>query len=56
MPVILIRHGDAGQRQDWRGDDRLRPLSTRGHRQADRLPETLRSCLPQRVLSNPYIR
>jgi 8-oxo-dGTP diphosphatase len=56
MPVILIRHAQAGLRRDWVGDDRLRPLSTRGRRQADRLPESLRSCLPQRVLSSPYTR
>jgi 8-oxo-dGTP diphosphatase len=56
MPVILIRHAHAGERHAWCGDDRLRPLSTRGHRQAQRLPETLRSCLPRRVLSSPYTR
>jgi phosphohistidine phosphatase SixA len=56
VPVILIRHAHAGQRRDWCGDDRLRPLSTRGHRQADRLPEALRECLPERVLSSPYTR
>jgi 8-oxo-dGTP diphosphatase len=56
MPVILIRHAHAGDRQDWCDDDRLRPLSTRGHRQAQHMPETLRSCLPRRVLSSPYTR
>jgi 8-oxo-dGTP diphosphatase len=56
VPVVLIRHAHAGQRRDWRGDDRLRPFSTRGHRRADRLPETLRACRPQRVLSSPYAR
>ena len=32
--VLLVRHGDAGEREDWHGDDDLRPLTAAGHRQA----------------------
>jgi 8-oxo-dGTP diphosphatase len=56
MPVLLIRHGHAGQRRDWAGDDRLRPLSPRGRRQARGLVGLLGNWSPQRILSSPYLR
>lgn len=34
MPLILIRHAQAGSRQDFHGDDVLRPLTGRGRHQA----------------------
>jgi 8-oxo-(d)GTP phosphatase len=40
--VLLVRHGDAGERDAWRGDDDLRPLTAAGHRQA----KVLRALLP----------
>lgn len=46
VPIVLIRHGHAGARPERCGDDRLRPLSRRGHRPADRRPEGLRSYTP----------
>ncbi|MFN2582854.1 MAG: hypothetical protein ABR498_08965 [Candidatus Dormibacteria bacterium] len=30
----LIRHADAGDREQWSGPDELRPLSDKGRRQA----------------------
>src|SRR2546423_8856117 len=41
--VLLWRHGDAGERDAWQGDDDLRPLTAAGHRQAKvlRAPLTL---------------
>jgi phosphohistidine phosphatase SixA len=56
MPIALIRHAHAGSRRDWAADDRRRPLSPRGRRQADRLVVLLRPYAPQRVLSSPYTR
>jgi 8-oxo-dGTP diphosphatase len=56
MPILLIRHADAGDRRDWTGDDRLRPISARGRRQAQGLCKALRVRSPQRLLSSPYIR
>src|SRR5581483_4543173 len=50
------RHGHAGQRRDWPGDDRLRPLSARGRRQATGFVRTLDGWSPQRILSSPYVR
>ena len=56
MSVLLIRHALAGARKDWVGDDRLRPLSGKGQRQADYLVDALESYAPQRILSSPYLR
>ena len=54
--VLLVRHGEAGEREQWQGDDDLRPLSAEGHRQAD----VLRTLLPlfgaRRVYSAPSLR
>jgi 8-oxo-dGTP diphosphatase len=40
--VLLVRHGDAGDREAWHGDDDLRPLTAAGHRQG----KVLRALLP----------
>ena len=34
MIVLLVRHARAGDRSEWEGDDRLRPLDKKGRRQA----------------------
>ncbi len=41
MAIYLIRHGHAGNRSSWRGDDIDRPLSDRGRAQAAALVTTL---------------
>lgn len=56
VPVLLVRHAHAAARRDWDGDDRSRPLSEKGRRQALTLPKTLQSYAPQRILSSPYLR
>jgi phosphohistidine phosphatase SixA len=53
---VLVRHASAGDRDDWAGDDRLRPLDARGRRQATELVELLAGLGLQRVLSSPYVR
>ena len=45
-----------GDRDDWVGDDRLRPLDGRGRNQASRLPELLGDYEIARVLSSPAVR
>ncbi len=40
--VLLVRHAKAGKREDWAGDDDLRPLSDAGIRQAEALRPLLR--------------
>lgn len=54
--MILVRHASAGDREDWRGDDRMRPLDERGRRQAEKLVETLAGFEVTRVISGPFIR
>jgi 8-oxo-dGTP diphosphatase len=56
MTLLLIRHASAGDRDDWVGDDRLRPLDGRGRSQASRLPELLGDYEVARVLSSPAVR
>jgi phosphohistidine phosphatase SixA len=56
MSVILLRHASAGDREQWQGDDRLRPLDERGREQALALAERLRAQGIERVYSSPYVR
>jgi 8-oxo-(d)GTP phosphatase len=49
--LLLVRHGSAGSRSEWDGDDDLRPLDDKGRRQARRLAEVLPSFRPTAVLS-----
>lgn len=53
---VLVRHASAGDRRDWDGDDRLRPLDKRGRRQAEALVELLLPLGVRRVVSSPYVR
>jgi broad specificity phosphatase PhoE len=56
VTLLLIRHAHAGNRKDWAGDDRERPLSSKGRRQARTLIDQLEPWAPSRVLSSPYRR
>ena len=56
MPLLVVRHAHAGRRSAYRGDDRLRPLSTRGKARARELVPLLSEYRPQRILSSPYVR
>jgi 8-oxo-dGTP diphosphatase len=54
--VYLVRHARAGSREDWVGDDRLRPLDERGRRQAEALVDQLAGRELRLILSSPYVR
>jgi phosphohistidine phosphatase SixA len=56
MIVYLVRHGRAGHRGQWDGDDRLRPLDERGCRQAELLVGQLEGREVGRIASSPYLR
>jgi phosphohistidine phosphatase SixA len=54
--LYLVRHADAGDRATWAGDDRRRPLSERGQRQAEKLIRAFAEIDLTRVVSSPYDR
>lgn len=56
MTILLIRHARAGDRSEWVGDDRIRPLDERGRRQATALVDLLADYELDRILSSPYDR
>jgi broad specificity phosphatase PhoE len=56
VTLLLIRHGHAGTRKEWHGDDRERPLSPKGRRQARASAEQLAGYGPRRILSSPSRR
>jgi phosphohistidine phosphatase SixA len=54
--VLLIRHGSAGVRAAWTGDDRERPLDEKGVAQAEQLVALLAAYSINRILSSPALR
>jgi broad specificity phosphatase PhoE len=56
MTILLLRHAHAGDRSRWDGNDRERPLSDRGLRQAAALVELYREHPLERILTSPYAR
>lgn len=54
--VLLIRHAEAGERRQWRGSDRLRPLTGAGRTQARRLAGALAGHHLDAVLTSAYDR
>ena len=52
----VIRHAHAGSRSQWRGDDRLRPLSDKGQAQADAVAVSLADAGITEVWTSPYVR
>ncbi len=49
--LVLVRHGKAGKRAEWRGDDRDRPLDHAGRRQAEQLVDLLACFAPDRIVA-----
>ena len=56
MAVFLVRHAAAGDREGWQGDDRLRPLTKKGRRQAQGIADQLAPLGARRTISSPYVR
>jgi 8-oxo-dGTP diphosphatase len=56
ITVLLARHAKAGKRDEWNGDDDLRPLSPAGQRQAEALRKVAPLFGVDRVLSAPRLR
>jgi len=55
-PLVLVRHGSAGERAAWSGDDRERPLDAEGLAQAQALVPLLDLLNVRRVLSADVLR
>jgi 8-oxo-dGTP diphosphatase len=55
-PIYLVRHAKAGARHRWEGDDRLRPLSSSGRRQALGLVGQFEGHDLVRIFASPYLR
>jgi broad specificity phosphatase PhoE len=56
VKLYVVRHAHAGSRSNWSDDDRLRPLSKKGRRQAKTLAKVLASAGIKRLVSSPSIR
>jgi 8-oxo-(d)GTP phosphatase len=57
VPLILVRHASAGHRNEWAGQDLLRPLDADGEAEALLLADLLACFAPRaRVISSPALR
>ena len=54
--VLLVRHGSAGDPEQWQGDDDDRPLDERGVEQAATAAQVLALYRPSLVVSAPPVR
>jgi phosphohistidine phosphatase SixA len=54
--IVLVRHASAGDREQWGGDDRNRPLDERGWNQAYGLVDSLAAYDLDRLVTSPYMR
>jgi 8-oxo-dGTP diphosphatase len=54
--AYVVRHAKAGDRADWPGDDRLRPLTRSGEKQAEALADILGNEPIDKILSSGYVR
>lgn len=54
--MLLVRHARAGDRREWAGDDRLRPLDAKGERRARELVALLEGRPVGRILTSPALR
>lgn len=56
MSLYLVRHAKAGNRAEWQGDDRIRPLTPKGWRQAEAIAARLAPLRPTVLRSSTYVR
>jgi len=54
--VLIVRHGTAGRKAKWKGDDRLRPLDKRGRAQAAALVGVLSAFGADRLHAGDRLR
>jgi 8-oxo-dGTP diphosphatase len=56
VTLVIVRHGSAGDPDEWEDDDHLRPLDKKGRKQAARLVDVLAGSRIERIVSSPYLR
>jgi 8-oxo-dGTP diphosphatase len=57
LSIYVVRHGKAGHRETWPGDDDTqRPLTKAGRRQAEALADRLAGAGVKTLWSSPYVR
>lgn len=56
VTVHLLRHGHAGSRSAWEGEDSVRPLSAKGGEQAEAVADHLGDQKIDRILSSEAVR
>ena len=56
MLMLLVRHGHAGAKRQWHGDDGFRLLDAQGLAQAAALVDLLAPFTPARIVSSPFLR
>ena len=54
--IFIVRHAHAGNRGDWSGPDRKRPLSHKGTLQSKALAEYLARKGAKHIYTSPYLR
>jgi broad specificity phosphatase PhoE len=54
--LYVVRHAHAGSRSRWDGADESRPLSAKGHRQAQGIAKALAAAGAKRLVSSPHRR
>jgi 8-oxo-dGTP diphosphatase len=54
--LYFVRHAKAGSRSHWQGDDRRRPLTKKGVKQAEGLIDVFKPFKISAVYSSPYLR
>jgi len=54
--VLLVRHGEAGERSEWTGVDRDRPLTSEGRVQAERLAALYEGQPLDHLYTSGYLR
>lgn len=52
----FVRHAKAGSRSHWTGDDRLRPLSKKGKKQAEELVTVFKELPMNAIYSSSFLR
>lgn len=52
----VVRHAKAGDREAWSGDDRLRPLTKKGQKQAAELVDVFTRLAIADIFSSAYVR